>query len=269
LAGDIVYGLHTLRLHAQQQQAEAAVRQLNEELEQRVIKRTLELEASNRELEAFSYSISHDLRSPLRSLDGYSQILLEDYAGQLPPDGQAYLHRIRAAVQRMSEQIDALLGLSGLWRSELQRRPIDLSPLAHDIAHALRQQNADRQAKFIIADSLTANADPYLMRAVVENLLGNAWKFTAQKPDAQIEFGALLPPEGITTYFVRDNGAGFDMAYADKLFKPFQRLHSASEFPGHGIGLAIVERVIHRHGGQVWANSQVNGGATFYFTLGA
>ena len=267
LAADIAFGLHTLRLRAERQEAEAAIHQLNEELERRVTERTAQLEVANQELEAFSYSISHDLRAPLRSIDGYSQALMEEYSSQLGLPGQNYLRRIRTAAQRMSELIDALLGLSRLMRGELKRMEIDVSALAREIAQELRRQDEERRVEFIIAGHLTASADPRLLRAVLENLLGNAWKFTSKTPEARIEFGTIRPDRKVRVYFVRDNGAGFDMTYADKLFGTFERLHTADEFPGHGIGLAIVYRIIHRHGGRVWAESQVDKGATFYFTL--
>lgn len=246
----------------ERKRAEQEIFKLNEDLKQRAI----ELEALNKELETFSYSVSHDLRAPLRSISGFSQALLEDYLDLLDREGQDYLQRVRAASIRMSELIDALLGLSRITRRELRYETVDLSEIAHEIVMELQEAEPERQLKFIITPGLTADCDPRLLRAVLENLLGNSWKFTGKKPIAQIEFGAIAH-DGETAYFVRDNGAGFDKAYADKLFGAFQRLHSTDDFKGIGIGLATVKRIIHRHGGSVWAEGEVEKGATFYFTL--
>ena len=224
------------------------------------------LERKNRELEAFSYSVSHDLRAPLRSIDGFSSALLEDYAAVLDAKGQDYLHRVRAATQRMGELIDDLLNLSRVGRAELQRQRVDLSALARSVTSALQQSSPGRQVEVVIPEGVVANADRRLMHVVLENLLGNAWKFTAKTPHPRIEFGAR-DQEGHQTYFVQDNGAGFDMAYVAKLFAPFQRLHSEAAFPGTGIGLATVHRVIDRHGGRVWAQGAVDHGATLLWTL--
>jgi signal transduction histidine kinase len=248
--------------------AEETTRKLNVELEQRVIERTAELTAVNKELEAFAYSVSHDLRAPLRSIDGFSQALLEDYAPRLDADGQDYLRRVRAASQRMGQLIDDLLNLSRVTRAEMHLETVNLSGLAQTIAAELQKTQPERQVEFVIAKGLIAHGDVHLLRVVLENLLGNAWKFTSEHPRARIEFG-VTQIEGKPAYFVRDDGAGFDMAYADKLFGAFQRLHPMTEFEGTGIGLATVQRIIHRHGGRVWAQGTVEQGATFYFTLAA
>ncbi|MCL4294638.1 MAG: PAS domain S-box protein [Anaerolineae bacterium] len=243
--------------HTERKRAEAALRESQ-----------AKLEAANKELEAFAYSVSHDLRAPLRGIDGFSQALLEDYADQLDEEGRRYLQRVRAASQRMAELIDDLLTLSRLTRSEMRREPVNLSLLAQAIAAELRKSEPDRRVEFDIAPGLVVTADAPLMRVALENLLGNAWKYTAKHPSARIEVGRLAPVNnGKATYFVRDDGAGFDMAYAGKLFGAFQRLHTPAEFEGTGIGLATVQRIIHRHGGQVWAEGAVDQGATFYFTL--
>ena len=239
---------------------------LNTNLERRVAERTAQLEAANKELEAFSYSVSHDLRAPLRSIDGFSQALLEDYADKLDQEGREHLHRVRASSQRMGELIDNLLGLSRVTRKEMRLETVNLSELAKNIAAELQQSQPERQVAFASAEGLRANADGGLMRVVLENLLGNAWKFTGKRADARIEFG-VVQDNGKSAYYLRDNGAGFDMAYADKLFGAFQRLHGQKEFSGTGIGLATVQRIIHRHGGSVWAEGKVGAGATFYFTL--
>ncbi|PYP00979.1 MAG: hypothetical protein DMD61_02390 [Gemmatimonadetes bacterium] len=227
---------------------------------------TAQLEAANVELDAFAYSVSHDLRAPLRSIDGFSQALLEDYAGRLDAAGQDYLQRVRAATQRMATLIDDLLDLSRVTRSEMTIAPVDLSELARELATELTSGDPERHVEIVITPDVAVRADRGLLRVVLHNLMGNAWKFTGKRSDARIEVG-VVAADGERAYYVRDNGAGFDMAYASKLFGAFQRLHRVTEFPGTGVGLATVQRIIHRHGGRVWAESAVGRGATFYFTL--
>lgn len=234
--------------------------------EEELALRAMALEAANHELETFSYSVSHDLRAPLRSIDGFSQALLEDYSGVLDDEGQGYLRRVRASSQRMAGLIDDLLELSRVTRSALNREQVDLTSLAWTIAADLQITEPKRAVKFEIVDGLVDKGDPRLLRVVLENLFRNAWKFTSTHPDALIRFG-FIQAEDKHAYYVSDDGAGFDMAYADKLFGTFQRLHSTEEFEGTGIGLATVQRIIHRHGGRVWAEGQVDQGATFYFTI--
>jgi signal transduction histidine kinase len=243
-----------------------ALRASEARLEARVAQRTQELTAANRELESFSYSVSHDLRAPLRAVDGFSQALMEDEGERISEQGRHYLRRLRAAATRMGQLIDDLLRLSRLSRAELHREPVDLSALAREVADALRSGDSARDVTFDIAPGLTTQGDARLLRVVLENLLGNAWKFTNQRSDARIEFFTESRDER-SHYCVRDNGIGFDMAYADKLFSPFQRLHRPEEFPGTGIGLATVQRIIRRHGGDISAEAVPNGGATFRFTL--
>ncbi|MHB0937757.1 MAG: sensor histidine kinase [Armatimonadota bacterium] len=248
-------------------QMAAEIEDLQDTLEARVRQRTAELEASNRELEAFSYSVAHDLRSPLRSVDGFSKFLLERYADRLDDRAQDYLRRMRAAAQRMGQLIDDLLSMARLGRVAMRREQIDFSGMAAEIVEELRRRDPERRVTVEIAPGLVANADRALLRAALGHLLDNAWKFTARQEEARITVD-MAKREGECTYVIRDNGVGFDMAYADKLFQPFQRLHTEAEFPGTGIGLALVQRIIQRHGGRIWADSAVGQGAAFYFTLG-
>lgn len=235
-------------------------------LELQVRERTAELQFANRELEAFSYSVAHDLRTPLRAINGFSLALLEDCGDQLDHKAKDYLHRVRAASQRMGELIDNLLKLSRVSRRPLRRQPVDLSRLVSEITAELQQTRPQRKAHFKVQQGLIVTGDQSLLRIVLENLLDNAWKYTSTREYAEIEFGAKVR-DGEQMYYVRDNGVGFDMRHAGKLFTAFQRLHSDSEFEGTGIGLATVARVVSRHGGGVWAESEPGMGATFYFSI--
>ncbi|MDI6104230.1 PAS domain-containing protein [Actinoplanes sp. NEAU-A12] len=246
--------------------AEDEVRRLNASLETRVLHRTAELEASTKELDAFAYSVSHDLRAPLRSLHGFSDALLEDYGDVLDDVGKDYLHRLQRNVGRMGRMIDDLLNLSRATRAELERCEVDLSAMSQDVVADLRAVDPDRSVTLIVPDGLTAEADPHLLRLALQNLLANAWKFTGKRAEAIIEVGRAVHC-GETFFFVRDNGVGFDMSYAGKLFDAFQRLHTTADFEGTGIGLAIVARVVRRHGGRIFAEAEIDQGATFYFNL--
>ena len=239
---------------------------LNVELERRVEQRTHDLQVANRELESFAYSVSHDLRAPLRALNGFSRLLETQYAGRIDDEGRGMLRRVRQAADRMGQLIDDLLKLSRISRQEMKRGPVDLSALARESAEDLQGAEPERKVEWVIAPQVTAEGDPGLLRVVLQNLIGNAWKYSSKRDTARIEFG-IFEKDGRPAYFVSDNGAGFDMEYADKLFGAFQRLHSPAEFPGIGIGLATVARIIHRHKGDVGADGRIGEGARFYFTL--
>lgn len=239
---------------------------LNSELERRVVDRTAQLEAANRELEMFSYSVSHDLRAPLRHIDGFSQALIDEYATKLNTTGREYLDRLRKSSRRMMDMIDALLELSRHTRGKIVRESVDLSALAREVGSQLQRSQPERPVDFQVAEGVVVRGDARLLRVVLEHLLGNAWKFTELREDARIEFFPTQL-EGRLACAVRDNGVGFDMTYADKLFSPFQRLHGQDEFPGRGIGLAIVRRIITRHGGKVQAEAELGKGATVTFTV--
>lgn len=247
-------------------QSRNEVRRANADLERRVAERTQQLEAANRELEAFAYAVSHDLRAPLRSMSGFSQILQDTAPAGLDEKSRHYLQRIQDASLRMSGLIEDLLNLSRIGRSELTARPISLGQIAGEAAASMRERHPGREVQLEIAPGMDVNADPRLLRIALENLLSNAWKYTARASQAHVTIGTLAGEHG-PVYFVRDNGVGFDMKYADKLFVPFQRLHPETEFPGSGIGLVTVQRIIARHGGRVWADAKLDEGATFYFTL--
>ena len=246
---------------------ELQIRELNATLELRVAQRTGELEAANKELESFSYSVSHDLRAPLRGIAGFTEALSRNHRALLDAEGGKYLDRVLAGTERMGQLIDDLLNLSRVGRADLVRRPVDLSAMARSIGENLQQTAPQRSVEWVIANGVTAVGDSRLLHIVLENLLGNAWKFTGRKAVARIEFGAAPGPDGRPLCFIRDNGAGFDMGYAGKLFDPFQRMHSLSEFPGTGIGLATVKRIVLRHGGRVWADSKIDAGTTIQFSL--
>jgi signal transduction histidine kinase len=248
------------------QNRDQALRAAHDDLEKRVEERTTQLLAANKELEAFSYTVSHDLRGPIETISGVSFILSQDYSKNLDADGVELVGHLQSATQRMSELIDDLLKLSRVTRSEMEFTTVDLSSMAREIIDELQQASPDRKVNFVAMDRVLAKGDARLLRVVMQNLLGNAWKYTSGHPTARIEFG-VKQQEGKSVYFVRDDGAGFDSNYTNQLFQPFHRLHSTSEFPGSGIGLATVQRIIHRHGGQVWAEGQIEKGATFYFSL--
>lgn len=266
--------LRVLKAEEKRDSALAAQRQLAEELEEanrslerRVKERTAELEAANSHLGAFSYSVSHDLRAPLRSIIGFSDILASEFGEALGEEGRIHLNRVRRSAGQMGELIEGLLHLARVAQADLNRIPVDLTALAEEVAREIREGESGRAGEFVIARELRAIGDPTLIRAVLANLIGNAWKFSAKQSRARIEVGEKKDEWGQTAFFVKDNGAGFDEKYAEKLFGAFQRLHKQEEYPGTGIGLATVQRIITKHGGRIWAESRPNQGATFFFTL--
>lgn len=261
LAGHAATAIDNARLYDK-------ARRLNETLEEKVEQRTADLKALNEELETFNYSVAHDLRGSLRGIDGFSQVIVEECGDALNESGRESIDRVQRAAQHMGEVIDNLLELSKLIRTPIVRAEVDLSGLAQEALERLRSTDSNRRVTCTIEENLTASGDSGLLRVVIDNLLENAWKFTRQRQRAQIEVGSITERDGERVYYVRDNGAGFEMSFADKLFKPFQRLHSPDEYEGTGIGLATVERVIQKHGGRVWAEGEVDKGATFWFSLG-
>ena len=263
----VIRAVNLLELNESLARSQAEIRQMNEALELQVQRRTSQFEAANQELEAFSYSVSHDLRGPLRGIDGFSGALLSDYRDCLDPTGQHYLTRIRQGAQRMGQLIEDLLKLSRINRNGLELTIVNMSGLCHQVVGELLRANPERQFQVVIEPGLVVRADRRMLQVVLENLLGNAWKFTARSAQPRVEVGATTRTDGSPCWFIQDNGAGFDMEYAGKLFQPFQRLHANTDYEGTGIGLAIVQRIIHRHGGEVWAEATPGLGATFYFSL--
>jgi light-regulated signal transduction histidine kinase (bacteriophytochrome) len=247
--------------------AEAEILRLNAELNVHIQQRTSELVATTAELDGFSYSVSHDLRAPLRSIDGWSLALLEDYGEKLDDTARSYIETVRAETKHMGQLVDGLLQISRATRREMTRETLDLAEIARTVSMAVAREAPERQVTFVIPEEVMVEGDTTLMRLALQNLLKNAFKFTRTREHAVIEFG-VTDQGGVPTYFVRDNGVGFDPQFSHKLFQPFQRLHLKEEYPGSAIGLATVQRIIHRHGGRVWAEGEVEKGATFYFTLG-
>ncbi|GLI38682.1 hypothetical protein KI811_03260 [Geobacter hydrogenophilus] len=254
-------------LSAERLQAALDLQHLNAQLEERVAERTEQLAVANRELDAFAYSVSHDLRAPLRGIDGFSLALVQDYGDKLNDEGKDYLNRVRNGCLRMGKLIDEMLRLSRITRCEICPKTVSLGEMTRQIAEEYTQREPDRTVEFVVHDVPEVEADPTLMHSVMQNMIDNAWKYSRNNPAARIEFGSMTTGEG-PAFFVKDNGAGFNMEYADKLFTPFQRLHRADEFEGTGIGLASVQRIILRHGGRIWAEGTEGEGAVFYFTVG-
>ncbi|MBF0195726.1 MAG: response regulator [Magnetococcales bacterium] len=246
--------------------ANAEINELNKELEDRVAQRTMELTAANKELESFAYTVSHDLRAPLRAINNFSQIILEEYSDKIDSEGKTYLSYLVEGSNEMNALIDGLLMLSRSTRGEINKQKVNISNLVTEIIKANKILEPERDVIYDVMPNISAMCDPHLIKTLLENLIGNAWKYTRTTVNSHIKFGETKSSRG-TTYFIKDNGAGFDMEYANKLYQPFQRLHKVSEFDGTGIGLATVQRIIHRHGGNIWAEAEVGKGATFYFTL--
>jgi light-regulated signal transduction histidine kinase (bacteriophytochrome) len=268
LATDLAFGIHTARVRKERKQAEEEIRRLNQDLERRVRERTAELEATNSELEAFTYSVSHDLRAPLRHIDGFSRLLQEEYSSKLDDTAQHYLERIRTGTLNMGRLVDDLLSLSRIGRRELTCELTGLGSLLREVVHECEAETLGRRMEWKVGELPFVECDPALMKLVFQNLLSNACKFTRPREVATIEVGQTVV-DGQPAVFVRDNGVGFSMRHVDKLFGVFQRLHRQADFEGTGVGLATVQRIIHKHGGRIWAEGEVNKGATFFFTLPA
>jgi light-regulated signal transduction histidine kinase (bacteriophytochrome) len=258
-----------LAIEIERKRAVDDLQALNESLEERIKERTHELEASNRELAAFSYSVSHDLRAPVRTINAFMDVLYEDFGEQIPEEAFDNLNRIKRAGKKLNQLIDDMLGLARVSRAEMVRQRVDIGKIARNEQALLQEQNPDRRVEVTIMPEIQVWGDEGLLTILYQNLLSNAWKYTARNKDpAKIEVGMQKGEHGESVFFVSDNGVGFDMRYADKLFRPFQRLHSEEEFEGNGVGLATILRIVNRHGGTIWAESEVGKGATFYFTLG-
>ena len=269
---ELVFAFNTMleriaQRESERDHAEHELKQHRDHLEDLVHERTAELEASNKELEAFSYSVSHDLRAPLRSIHGFCQMLVEDYGKQLDHVGLDYLMRVQTNALDMGALIEDLLQLARITRCDFNKQKLDISGLAKETIDKLKQQNPDRDIEVKLQNNLYADGDEHLISVALDNLLSNSWKYTSKIAHASIEFGSNHSGNGHDVYFVKDNGAGFDMKYADKIFLAFQRLHSKEDYPGTGVGLATVQRVVDRHGGKVWAESDIGKGTTIYFTL--